>query len=598
MKPLISVIIPCHNDHARLPQALRSFLDQQHSAPFEIIVVDDASTPSVLPICKQFNVRYARLESKNANAARNRGTALARGEILVYFDADNLALPDFLASLTAPLRSGQADICYGQRQLIGSGSSGRYSFFNQLLYRHEELKMGSCIDTACAVRRTILPDKPWDESLDRYQDWDFHLSMMERGARYAFVDHLVYHYWLPALTALENLRNSRIRISNYDLVRYKHRLDQSGVATITLALAVSSKRDLTIKQPPKPQTNLLILDASNDADFFIQTLLPFVVKQRSAYAGVFVSVQPNCTLPQNRLEARRVLLRQTTTPQILFADDKTPHQSAALKLSFTADTNRPHYKKTTLVLHSVTDFDCVNRWLFVANIPPSAIDLHLIAADPLAHQRLSQAPFFAGTTLAGRRRNLADYLNQLISQTRQTIVIASAQTVPVNFLLEHAHRTLPSAAAVACTIHTTDGQAWNGHTVVPSTPKLQLELCVINPNLVQAPLFEPRLAADRICLGMAAALELNRRQLPVTTADWPLATTRQSSTKLTTPNWYYLGILFGCYIPVQQLGSFMLNILWRGLQAGPIATMQFLWGWIVDTVSRLNRYSERHFRTP
>ncbi len=85
----ISVIIPAYNAEKKLPKLLLS-LALIDAKTTEVIVVDDASTDGTRRLVKKFPwMRYVRQpENRGVAAARNRGGSLARGEVLLFLDAD------------------------------------------------------------------------------------------------------------------------------------------------------------------------------------------------------------------------------------------------------------------------------------------------------------------------------------------------------------------------------------------------------------------------------------------------------------------------------------------------------------------------------
>ncbi len=91
VQPFISVIVPVYNGEAFIAEALQSIV-QQHYQPLEIIVVDDGSTDKTTEIAAHFHesVRYVQQTNGGPAAARNRGLALAQGEIIAFLDADDL----------------------------------------------------------------------------------------------------------------------------------------------------------------------------------------------------------------------------------------------------------------------------------------------------------------------------------------------------------------------------------------------------------------------------------------------------------------------------------------------------------------------------
>ena len=87
--PLVSVIIPTFNRSALLAAAIDSVRAQTY-APIEIIVVDDGCTDDTSKVLRRSGpgIRAVRQDNAGPAAARNRGLAHARGEIIMFLDSD------------------------------------------------------------------------------------------------------------------------------------------------------------------------------------------------------------------------------------------------------------------------------------------------------------------------------------------------------------------------------------------------------------------------------------------------------------------------------------------------------------------------------
>jgi glycosyltransferase involved in cell wall biosynthesis len=97
----VSVIVPLYNKARYIARCLDSILTQTFSR-FEVIVVDDGSTDGGPTIVRDYEsrdprVRLIRQHNAGPGAARNRGGAEARGELLAPLDADDSWAPDYLA---------------------------------------------------------------------------------------------------------------------------------------------------------------------------------------------------------------------------------------------------------------------------------------------------------------------------------------------------------------------------------------------------------------------------------------------------------------------------------------------------------------------
>ena len=101
--PRASIVIPIHGAFAHTLACLRALAEHPPVAPFEVIVVDDASPDDSLAKLRQ--VDGIRLHARAANggfiAACNDGAALARGEFLVFLNNDTVPQPGWLDALLA-----------------------------------------------------------------------------------------------------------------------------------------------------------------------------------------------------------------------------------------------------------------------------------------------------------------------------------------------------------------------------------------------------------------------------------------------------------------------------------------------------------------
>src|SRR5215212_4386650 len=95
--PALSVIIPVHNGGAHLPRCLDA-LRASDLKSYEVIVVDDGSDDDSADAARARGFEVVRLDARRGPAAaRNEGARRARGNILLFLDADVVARPDTLA---------------------------------------------------------------------------------------------------------------------------------------------------------------------------------------------------------------------------------------------------------------------------------------------------------------------------------------------------------------------------------------------------------------------------------------------------------------------------------------------------------------------
>lgn len=93
----ISVVIPCFNNSAHLEETLESLINQELKE-WECVIVDDGSTDNSTQIVSKFEDKDKRFKLfhrpssylKGANSCRNYGAELAKGDFLLFLDADDL----------------------------------------------------------------------------------------------------------------------------------------------------------------------------------------------------------------------------------------------------------------------------------------------------------------------------------------------------------------------------------------------------------------------------------------------------------------------------------------------------------------------------
>ena len=90
-RPLISVVIPCHNHAHFLAEAIESARASEF--PVEVVVVDDGSTDGSAEVAERYPVDLIRQDNRGLAAARNRGLTDCRGAFVVFLDADDRLLP-------------------------------------------------------------------------------------------------------------------------------------------------------------------------------------------------------------------------------------------------------------------------------------------------------------------------------------------------------------------------------------------------------------------------------------------------------------------------------------------------------------------------
>jgi glycosyltransferase involved in cell wall biosynthesis len=105
---MISCVVPAYNEEALLEDTLKAlFAALDHlEEPFEVIVVDDASTDRTATIALEHGARVLHVENRQIAATRNAGGRAAKGEMLIFVDADTIVNGRVIRGTVEAMRSG------------------------------------------------------------------------------------------------------------------------------------------------------------------------------------------------------------------------------------------------------------------------------------------------------------------------------------------------------------------------------------------------------------------------------------------------------------------------------------------------------------
>lgn len=120
--PKVSVVVPCYNVEAYLPEMIDSLLAQT-LRDIEIILVDDGSPDRSGAICdsyaqKDSRIRVIHKKNGGVGAARNDGLDIACGEWVIFCDSDDYLEPEALERTVEAGEASGADVVFGDVTLV------------------------------------------------------------------------------------------------------------------------------------------------------------------------------------------------------------------------------------------------------------------------------------------------------------------------------------------------------------------------------------------------------------------------------------------------------------------------------------------------
>ncbi len=105
---MISFIVPAYNEERLLDRTLTAIqaAARDLSTPYELIVVDDASTDRTAAVAEAAGARVVRGEWRQISRVRNAGARASTGDILIFVDADTVAPASVVRATISAIESG------------------------------------------------------------------------------------------------------------------------------------------------------------------------------------------------------------------------------------------------------------------------------------------------------------------------------------------------------------------------------------------------------------------------------------------------------------------------------------------------------------
>lgn len=126
-RPELTIIMPVYNEGTTLQRALKTLLDTDVGATYELLVVDDGSDDGAVDELDDPVVRVIRHDrNQGKGAALRTGIAEARGKLVTILDADLEYDPGDYKEMLRAIESKQATVVYGTRSF---GSHSAFSFW-------------------------------------------------------------------------------------------------------------------------------------------------------------------------------------------------------------------------------------------------------------------------------------------------------------------------------------------------------------------------------------------------------------------------------------------------------------------------------------
>jgi glycosyltransferase involved in cell wall biosynthesis len=224
--PLVTVAMPVRNGMPFLPAALRSVLEQTYTN-LDVLVIDDGSTDGTAGFLSRVEdprLRVITTEGRGLVPALNLALASARGTFVARQDADDLSLPERIATQVAQLTAHRAlalvacvaDFIDEYGRPVTTAQAGerlrlqREAVLPQRL--RELLPLTCCIVHGSVMARTdvLVAAGGYRESQGSAEDYDLWLRLLA-SHELAMLPDVLYRHRIHSSQVSERFRYERLR---------------------------------------------------------------------------------------------------------------------------------------------------------------------------------------------------------------------------------------------------------------------------------------------------------------------------------------------------------------------------------------------------
>ena len=233
--PKASFVLPVKNGEKFIASTIRSLQDQTVD-DIEIVVVNDHSEDGTFAILEELAKSDGRIKPLNqmadkfgVGAARNFGTRQSSGDIILPTDSDDPNFKNRVEVSLGELANNNADIFYGnlERFYVESGERilRHFQDFDPILFQYINIVPNA----GCSAfkREVFAAVGGYDESLAIGEDYDFYLTALEKGFKFASKNIALAQYTMHAgqATASPDPEKIKKRQEWNRRIREKHRIN-------------------------------------------------------------------------------------------------------------------------------------------------------------------------------------------------------------------------------------------------------------------------------------------------------------------------------------------------------------------------------------
>jgi glycosyltransferase involved in cell wall biosynthesis len=185
----VSVIITNYNYGRYLEDSIKSVLKQTFTN-IDLHIVDDGSTDELSSsIIKKYSNKYPNkvfghmLKHQGVVGVRNYSLDIAKGDFIIFLDADDLMPRDYVEKMLEEAVYGNFDVVYSDMHNFGED----FQINVMPEFNRQKMIETNIVNMSALIRRKSIGSLKFDEYLSgrKLEDWDFFLGLMHSGAKFA-----------------------------------------------------------------------------------------------------------------------------------------------------------------------------------------------------------------------------------------------------------------------------------------------------------------------------------------------------------------------------------------------------------------------------
>lgn len=226
---MISVIIPIFNKKPYLQDAINSVLNQTMEwEKYEIILINDGSTDGCGEICDKYTEKYKNIKTihqnnKGVSAARNTGLRHAKGNYIIFLDADDMLAEECLEKSQRLIEKNGIDFLqFGMGKYLGTNMESNLNIPMKILsgtaalkefYNRKNIML---VAWGCLYKKEIIKEIKFNESLHLGEDTLFKYEVLKKSEKVGIIN----NKWYLNRAVEGSLSRKQLDLSDLDNVIY------------------------------------------------------------------------------------------------------------------------------------------------------------------------------------------------------------------------------------------------------------------------------------------------------------------------------------------------------------------------------------------